>query len=250
VHLFIHRALQKWRRRPSLLAPRASLTIVLLLTIGAVAHADWRVGVTAEEGLQLLGGPLTNRLARPDGVTAASVDAITSASRPAHGGGLHLDLRRGGNGALLLGLEYVHYRFDLDYGVARADLDVISLRLLALARLPLFQRGGAALLSFDFGPYLELTLYDRAELTGAQVDIELEPVTVGVAIGFRLEPLRIRLSRERGALIPGLYFRGYRGLLTHMIDDRGSSAPLVSAIIGLGLRYELPASQGNGRAGP
>lgn len=246
----MRRSIQRLRQnRPFPLTTVLLVALTALLLCTARADAEWQVSLSLEEGLSLMGGPLTNRLAPPDAITSASVDAITSASRPAHGGGVHLQLRRGGTGALVIGLEYVHYRFDLDYGVGRAGLDIVSLRLLTLARLALIQHAGRPILNFDFGPYLELSLYDRAELVGTQVELELEPVGVGIIIGFQLEPHRFTLANDRGALIPSLFFRGYRGLLTHLRDDRGSTAPLVSAIVGIGLRYELAGHESNDERG-
>ena len=128
-------------------------------------------------------------------------------------------------------------------------MDVVGARLLVLARLALAQRRGRPLFSFGFGAYLELTLYDRAELGGEQVELSVEPAAVGLAVDFRLEPLSFDLAGGHGRLVPALILRGYRGLITQLRDDLGSASPLVSVMVGLGLRYELPSSQGSGRSG-
>jgi hypothetical protein len=200
--------------------------------------------------VSVLGGPLDYRLASAgtDAVTGASIDAITAASRVSHGGGVHVQLTRGGTGAIDLGLEYVQYRFDLDSGFGRARLDVTALRVPFMVRLALWQLRGHPALTFGFGGYLELAVYDRAELSGEQLGVELEPASVGLAVSFHLHPWRFALPGGRGALVPGAFLRGYRGLKTQLRDDLGSAAPLCSIALGLELRYSFP-SQGNGRAG-
>jgi len=237
-----------------------AVAAVLSCTV-AGARAEWAVGVSVEEGVSAMGGPLVYRLASPsqpeglepagdvDGVTGASVDAITSASHISHAGGVHVHLRRGGTGSLVLGLEYVHYRFDLDYEVGRASMDIVGLRLLALARLALVQRRGSPAFTFGFGCYLEVTPYDKAELSGGWVDIDVDPVGFGVVVDFNLHPFRFVLDGDRGVLVPSLYMRGFRGVITQLRDELGSDAPLVSVTFGLALLYEFRSSHGNGRSG-
>jgi hypothetical protein len=237
-----------------------SLAAVLSCTV-AGARAEWVLGVSLEEGVSAMGGPLEYRLARPvpvegmevanevDAVTSASVDAITSASRVSHAGGVHLHLSRGTSGSLVFGLEYVHYRFDLDYDVGRASFDVVGLRLLVLARLALARLRGSPAFTFGFGGYLEVTPYDRAELAGERVDVQVHPVGFGVVVDFNLHPFRFALPGDRGAMVPSLFLRGFRGVVTQLRDELGSDAPLVSVTMGLAVRYEFPSTQGNGRPG-
>lgn len=230
---------------------KLAVAAVAVTVTATVARAEWGFGVAVDEGVSVLGGPLSYRMASPDGVTGASVDAVTTASRPSHAGGVHLEIRHGeGSGRLLVGLEYVHYRFDIDTGWSRAQMDVVGARLVVLARLVLMRLRRAPLLSFGAGGYLEATLWDRGELAGEQLEVELSPLGAGLVIELRLEPILIELSRERGRLVPGLFLRGYRGLVTQLRDELGSEAPLSSFTLGVGLRYELPeSSQGNGRSG-
>lgn len=243
--------------------------VAMLTTLVAGARADWELGVSVEEGVTMMGGPLEYRLASPsaaaaaagleetpqdaivDGVTGASVDAITSASRVSHAGGVHVNLSRGDSGALVFGLEYIHYRFDLDYEFGRASMDIVGLRVLALARLTLARYRGSPAFTVGFGGYLEVAILDRAELSGGVVDLEVSPAGFGVAVDFHIHPFRFPLSSGRGTLIPGLFLRGYRGVITQLRDELGSDAPLVSTTIGLELRYQFQSSatQGSGRSG-
>ncbi len=246
------RRLQGWSRCRR--AGRCLQVIVLLglvTSVGSWARAEWVVGFSVEEGVSLMGGPLSYRMASPDGVTGASIDAVTTASRPSHAGGVLLSLRRGGTGALVLGLEYVHYRIGLDWEFGRGAFDVVALRIPLLARLVLVRRRGRSLVTFGFGGYGEVTLYDRGVLAGDQVTIEVAPAGAGLLIELRIEPFEI--ARSEGRLIPGLFLRGYRGLVTGLSDEFGSRAPLCSATIGLALRYEFSpsstGSQGNGLSG-
>lgn len=226
--------------------------IAVLSCFVAGARAEWELGVSVNSGLSIMGGPLEYRLASPtavaeseampqavdvDGVTSASVDAITSASRLSHAGGVHFNVSRGTSGAMVFGLEYAHYRFDLDYGFGRASMDIVALRLLALARLTLIRYRGSPAFTFGVGCYLELALMDKAELSGSEVELDLSPAGFGVVVDFNLHPFRFVLSGDRGVLVPGLYLRGFRGLITQLRDDFGSDAPLVSTTIGLELRY-------------
>jgi hypothetical protein len=238
---------------PSRGASRAGQLIVWLGLLSAaalaasIASAELGLAVSVEEGLSIMGGPLAPHMARPeeeaepDQVTAASVDAITGASRLASSGGAQVHLSRRGLGSLSLGLEYVHYRFALDYEPGRADLTVLGLRALAMARLPLLVLWGAPAVTFGFGGYLELLLYDEAELAGAWVDLELRTAAAGLAFDFHVHPFRLALPGERGHLVPGLYARAYRGLLPQLVDERGSEAPLANIALGLEVRWELPA---------
>jgi hypothetical protein len=182
-------------------------------------------------------------MAAPDQVTRASVDAVTAASRIASSGGVHVHLRRGGAATLSLGLEYIHYRFDLDYEFGRADVDVLGLRLLAAARLPLLFYRGRPLASFGFGGYAELAVYDKAVLSGSWVNLTLAPAGAGLSVELHLHPFRFALPAGRGHLVPGLFARAYRGLIAQLEDEFGSEAPLSSIALGLELRYDLP-SQG------
>jgi hypothetical protein len=214
--------------------------VVALCSLAAVAWADLELGLTVNEGLSVMGGPLRSHMASPDGVTGASVDAITTASRLAHGGGVLLHLRRDGLGSLDLGLEYIHYRFDMDYEFGRASMDVTGLRVLAMARLALLELRGAPLVTFGFGAYLELSFYDEATLSGSWVNIELTPAGLGLAFDLTIHPYRFRLPNDRGILTPGIYARAYRGMLTQLHDELGSEAPLSSIALGLSLRYDFP----------
>jgi hypothetical protein len=247
----------------------AVIVVAMTTCLIAGARADWELDVSVEEGVTLMGGPLTYRLASPsnveqaksleamprdaevDGVTGASIDAITSASRVSHAGGVHLNVRRGDTGSMTFGLEYNHYRFDLDYELGRASMDIVSLRLLALVRLTLARFRGSSAFTFGFGGYLELALFDRAELSGGPVDIDVAPAGFGIAVDFHLHPFRFTVSNGRGTLIPGLFLRGYRGLVTQLRDELGSDAPLVSTTIGFEMRYRFQseATQGTGRSG-
>lgn len=245
------------------------IQVALLTCLVAGARADWELGVSVEEGVTMMGGPLEYRLASPsaladsegveatpqevivDGVTSASIDAITSASRVSHAGGVHLNLSRGDSGSLVFGLEYIHYRFVLDYEFGRASMDIVGLRVLALARLTLVRFRGSSAFTFGFGGYLEVALLDRAELSGGRVDLEVSPAGFGVAVDFHVHPFRFPLSNGRGTLVPGIFLRGYRGVVTQLTDEFGSDAPLVSTTIGFELRYQLQSSatQVNGRSG-
>ncbi len=230
-----------------------SVTILIVALCGVVvAHAEWEVGVAAHEGVSLFGGPIGYRMAAAENVdarTGASTDAITSASRISHAGGLDLQLRRGGTGQLVLGIDYVHYRFELDSGISRINMDVVGLRVLALARLVLLQRQGAPLFSFGFGGYVEITVLDRAEIAGEQMEVELVPASVGIIVDLHFAPFRFPLTGGRGQLVPAVFFRGFRGFTAQYRDDAGSAAPLASITLGLELAYLFPSSQGNGRAG-
>lgn len=228
------------RRGPRVWAGVALLAV--LAGLGDWARAELGVDVSVEEGVSVLGGPLDYRLARSqtDAVTGASVDAITAASHVSHGGGVHVQLSRGGGGSVDLGLEYAQYRFDLDTGFGRADVGVTALRIPFMVRLALWRFRGNPALTFGFGGYLELVIADRAALSGDPIGLELEPASVGLAVSFHLHPWRFELPGGRGALVPGAFLRGYRGLKTQLRDDLGSAAPLCSIALGLELRYALP----------
>ena len=218
----------------------ASITIAVLCTLAAAAWADLRLAFSFGEAVSFMGGPLRSHMATPDGVTGASVDAITSASHIAHGGGVHFHLERPGTGSLVLGLEYINYRFDLDYEFGRASLDIAGLRVLVLARLVLVRLRDAPLLTFGFGGYLELTFYDEATLSGSWVNLDVNPASFGLAVDVGIYPYRFTLPNNRGHLTPGIYARAYRGLLSQLEDELGSEAPLSSIAVGLELKYDLP----------
>lgn len=218
---------------------------LLLAGGGSVAWAELRLGVSAEAGASLMGAPLAHRMVAPDAVTRASVDAVTTASRPSHAGGLHVHLSAENAASLVLGLEYVRYRFDVDYQFARAAMSVFGLRLLALARLPLVRIRGNPVFFFAFGGYFEMTLYDAAELGGSWINIDVDPVGGGLAVGFHLEPYRIVLPQ--GHLVPGLFLRAYRGLAPQFRDELGSNAPFSSISVGVTLRYDLPVNTDDAR---
>lgn len=227
------------RRRPWSRKAVALAAACVVCSLAAAAWAEIHLGLSLGEGVSFMGGPLRSHMASPDGVTGASVDAITTASRVAHGGGVHLHLQRPGTGSLVLGLEYIHYRFDLDYEFGRASMDIAGLRVLVLARLVLFQLRGEPLLTFGFGGYLELTFYDAATLSGSWVNIEVEPAAFGIAVDVGIHPYRFAVSGGRGHLTPGIFARAYRGLLTQFRDELGSEAPLSSIAVGLDLRYDF-----------
>ena len=214
----------------------------VVCTVAAAAFAELHLGLSLGEGVSFMGGPLRSHMAstNPDAVTGASIDAITTASRVAHGGGVHVHLQRPDTGALVLGLEYIHYRFDLDYELGRASMDVAGLRVIVLARLTLLRVRGAPLVTFGFGGYLELTFYDAATLSGSWIDISIEPASFGIAVDLGVTPYRFRLSGGRGTLTPGIFARAYRGLLPQLRDEVGSEAPLSSIAVGLDLRYDFP----------
>lgn len=229
-------------RRPALArGVPIALGVAAALGIAAVASAELRLSLSAEGAASAMGAPLRHRVASPDQVTSASLDAITGASRLASSGGVHVLLERGEGGALALGLEYVHYRFDIDYEVARARMDVVALRVLATARLTLVRVRSAPLLTLGFGAYLELPLLDRAVLSGSWLELELAPASAGIAFELHLVPWRFALSGQRGRLAPTVFLRAYRGVTPGLRDELGSDAPLCSAALGLGLLYELPA---------
>jgi len=209
-------------------------------TLAAVAWAELRLGITVNEGVSVMGGPLRSHMASPDGITGASVDAITTASRLSHSGGVIVHLERGGPGSLDLGLEYVQYRFDLDYEFGHASMDVVGLRVLALARLVLLRHHDTSMITFGFGAYLELTLYDEAAISGSWVNLTVAPAGFGLTVDLAINPYRFRLPGEHGFLTPGLYARAYRGILSQLEDELGSEAPLSSIAVGLALRYDLP----------
>jgi hypothetical protein len=239
------RGARPWRGAWRLLA-----VVAAVVTAATLARAEWIVGVSVEEGLSFLGGPLSYRMARPDGVTGASIDAVTSASHPASSGGVNVSLRRPGTGALVLGVEYVHYRFDLDWEHGRAAMDVVALRVPLLARLTLVPYRGRPFVTFGFGGYLEVALYDRGLLVGDQVGVEVAPLGAGLVVELRAEP--VHSTHRWGTLIPALVLRGQRGLAAQVRDDLGSRAPLSSATLGVALRYEPPSrppAHGSGRSG-
>lgn len=215
------------------------IATLLVFLAGAVAWADWNFGVSVEEGVSVMGGPLTYKMANPDGVTGASIDAVTSASNVSHSGGVHFALRKEGSGGLSLGLEYVHYRFDLDYEYSRINIDIVSLRLLVMADLVLLRFRDAPLISFGFGGYLELMVLDSAEISGSMLNVETNVASFGIVADFRITPFRFALP-TRGTLCPSLFLRLYRGMLPQYQDELGSRAPLASATIGLGLSYKFP----------
>jgi hypothetical protein len=221
----------------------ASIAGLLALGVGAAAWAELRLGVSAEEAVSVMGGPLRPRMARPDQVTSASVDAITTASRLASSGGALVHLEGRGLGTLSLGLEYVHYRFDLDYEFGRAAVDVVGLRALAMARLPLLRVRGAPALTFGFGLYAEVTISDEVALSGSEVDLTFAPFAAGLIVDLHVRPWRFDLGPGRGGLAPGLFARAYRGLVAQLEDGLGSSAPLSSIALGLELCYDLPETE-------
>ncbi len=218
----------------------AVATGAALCSLAAAAWAELGFGLTVNEGVSVMGGPVRPHMASPDGVTGASIDAITTASRVAHGGGAIFHLRRGGSGSLDLGLEYIHYRFDMDYQFGRASMEVVGLRVLALARLVPVRLRGVPVVTFGFGAYLELTLYSEAVLSGSWINLDVASAGFGLTFDLIIQPYRFALSGDRGHLTPGIYARAYRGVLSQLEDELGSEAPLASIAVGVSLRYDFP----------
>jgi len=222
------------------------MAVLVVTAVGALAWAELRFSLVAEEGLSVMGGPLRPDLAQADAVTRASIDAISSASRVSHGGGIHGELRGDRGGSLSLGMEYARYQFELDYEHGRAMMSVLSFRALAMARLSLLRLSGRPTVTFGFGGYLEVPVYDEGKLAGSWTNIEVLGAAIGIAVDLRIHPYAFTLPN--GDLVPGLYIRAYRGLTPLFRDEMGSNAPLASISAGLLLRYEL-GSNGNGRSG-